>query len=74
MLKNVQIIDRSSGQIVAEYPVPVELGDIKEDEAKEFAWENAVEEGLVEDSKKDDFDLEIVSDEPLSGVYDNDEK
>lgn len=29
---------------------------------KKIAWENAIEEGLVEDSNKDDFDLEIVSD------------
>ncbi|PSJ15810.1 hypothetical protein [Nitrosomonas supralitoralis] len=62
-MKNVQIIEKSSGHIVAEYPVIEELiDDLSEEEYIEEAWDNAVEEGLVEETNRDNYDIEIDGD------------
>lgn len=63
MLKNIQIIEKSSGHIVAQYPI-VEIADASEKEYCEDAWENAVDEGLVEEYSRDNYDIEIVEDIP----------
>lgn len=44
MLKNVQIIERSSGHIIAEYPVDIELADTLGEDLIADAWENAINE------------------------------
>ncbi|SOD22060.1 hypothetical protein [Nitrosomonas ureae] len=65
-MKNVQIIEKSSGHIVAEYPVIVDLIEDPTDlDYIEDAWELAVEEGLVEENNRENYDLEIVGDIPL---------
>ncbi len=62
-MKNVQIIEKPSGHIVAEYPVIEELiNDSSEGEYLDEAWENAVEEELVDDTNRDKYDIEIVGD------------
>ena len=62
MLKNVQIIEKSSGHIVAEYPVVIEVIETEDEDYIEDAWENAVEEGLVEEDNRNNYDIEIVGD------------
>ena len=62
MLKNVQIIEKSSGHIVAEYPVVIEVIETENEDYIEDAWENAVEEGLVNEDNRDNYDIEIVED------------
>jgi hypothetical protein len=63
MLKNVQIIEKSSGHIVAEYPVIVEdLEDLTDEEYCNDAWDVAVSEGLVDEDNRDDYDIEVVGD------------
>lgn len=62
MLKNVQIIEKSSGHIVAEYPVVIEVIETEDEDYIEDAWENAVEEGLVNEDHRDNYDIEIVGD------------
>ena len=62
MLKNVQIIEKSSGHIVAEYPVVIEVIETEDEDYIEDAWENAVEEGLVNEDNRDNYDIEIVGD------------
>lgn len=62
-MKNVQIIEKSSGHIVAEYPIIVELTDDASDQDYiDDAWEIAVEEGLVEADYPENYDIEIVAD------------
>ena len=39
MLKNVQIIEKSSGHIVAEYPVVIEVIETEDEDYIEDAWE-----------------------------------
>ncbi len=62
MSKNVQIIEKSSGHIVAEYPVIIELGEIEDNEYLQDAWENAVEEGLVIEENRYNYDIELIGD------------
>ncbi|PSJ16346.1 hypothetical protein [Nitrosomonas supralitoralis] len=62
-MKNVQIIDKSFGQIIAEYPILDEF--INETPVQEFiddVWGIAFEEGLVDENYRENYDLEIVGD------------
>jgi hypothetical protein len=62
MLKKVQISDRNSGRIVAEYPIVLEiLGVSSKDYCKE-AWENAIDEGVVDPTKTARYEVEVVND------------
>lgn len=62
-MKNVQIIEKSSGHIVAEYPIIVELtDDVSDHDYIDDAWEIAVEEGLVDENNRENYDMEIVGD------------
>jgi hypothetical protein len=62
MHKNIQIIENSSGRIVAQYPIIIELIDTSDKDYFNDAWENAVEEGLVDEENRDNYDIEIVDD------------
>ena len=62
MLKNVQITEKSSGRIVAQYPIIIEIIDTQDEDYFEDAWENAIEEGLVDEDNRDNYDIEIVGD------------
>ncbi len=63
MLKNVQVIEKSSGHIVAQYPITVELiATQDEDYVVDDAWENAVDEGLVDEDNRGNYNIEIVTD------------
>jgi hypothetical protein len=66
MLKIVQIIEKSSGHLVAQYEFVAELvEDITEE--KEYcieAWENAVEEGLVDVDNSQNYEIEVLREVP----------
>ena len=64
MLKNVQIIEISSSHIIAEYPIELVGDELKEDYFAE-AWENAVDDGLVDESNRSDYELKFVEDVPV---------
>lgn len=62
MLKKVQISDRNSGRIIAEYPIVLEiLGVSPMDYCKE-AWENAIDEGVVDPTRTARYEVEVVND------------
>ncbi len=62
MLKNIQIIEKSSGHVIAEYPVVMEIADTPEEDLFDDAWENAIDEGLVDEYNRHNYDIEIVGD------------
>ena len=66
MLKNIQVIENSSGLIIAEYPLVMEIIDAPEDELFKDAWQVVVGDGLVETDHKSQYLIEIVE-------YDEDE-
>ena len=64
MLKNIQIIEINSNHIIAEYQIDLVGDELKEDYFAE-AWENAVDDGLVDESNRSDYELKFVEDVPL---------
>ena len=64
MLNSVQIIEINSNHIIAEYPIELVEDDFKEDYFAE-AWKNAVDDGLVNESKRSDYFIKLVDDDPL---------
>ena len=61
MLENVEIVEKSTGHIVAEYPVIRELlNEVSKEEYYLEAWENAVDEGLVDGNNRENYEIEIV--------------
>jgi len=58
-LKNLQIIEISSGRIIAEYSFVL-------DEYMDYfikAWKKAIEEGLVNESKRSNYYIKLAEDE-----------
>ena len=64
MLKNIQIIEINSNHIIAEYQIDLVGDELKEDYFAE-AWENAVDDGLVDESNRSDYELKFVEDVPV---------
>lgn len=63
IMKNIQIIEKSSGHKIAEYPFLLEFyEDQSEQDFIDDAWELAMEEGLVDESCRENYDLEIIGD------------
>ena len=60
MLKNVQITEKSSGRIIAVYPIVIEIVDASEEEYCDEAWENAIDEGLVDPETRQDYEIEAI--------------
>ncbi len=56
MLTKVRIIEKSSNNSVAEYPIELINDDLKEDYFDE-AWENAVDDGLVDEANRLDYEI-----------------
>lgn len=56
MIKKVIIAEISSKQIIAEYPIDLDEDSEKEDYFEE-AWKNAVDEGFVDESRRDDYTI-----------------
>lgn len=62
-MKNVQIIEKSSGHKIVEYPYLFEFDeDLSDQDFIEDAWELATVEGLVDENSRDNYDLEIIGD------------
>ncbi len=59
MLKNVQIIEINTNHVIAEYPIELVGDELKEDYFAE-AWENAVNDGLVDESKRAEFFIKFI--------------
>lgn len=59
----VAIIEKNSRSVVA--TVPVSLGGLNyqpsQSELCEQAWESAVEDGLVDEGKKSDYEFQVLS-------------
>ena len=64
MLKNVQIVDKNTGNIVANYPVILETTDASDEDYFDEAWENAVDDGVVDAVNVEDYVMEFVEDIP----------
>ena len=64
MLKRVQIIEKLSGDLIAEYPVVLEIADASVDDYCDEAWENAIDDGLVKECNKDDYEIIVVEKVP----------
>lgn len=65
MIKTVQIIKVNSTHVIAEYPIDLIADDLKEDYFAE-AWENAVDDGLVDEFKRSNYIIQFVEDNPLN--------
>lgn len=63
IMKNVQIIEKSSGHTIAKYPYLFEFyEDLNDQDFIEDAWELATIEGLVDNNKRENYDFEIIGD------------
>ena len=62
MLTHVQIIEKESNKLIAEYPIELVDDELKEDYFDE-AWENAVDDGLVDESTRLDYIIKFVNKE-----------
>lgn len=60
MIKNVQVVEKSSGRIIAQYPIIIEIIDTQDEHYFDEAWENAVDEDLVDEDDRNNYDIEIV--------------
>lgn len=62
-MKNAQIIEKSSGHKIVEYPYLFEFDeDLSDQDFIEDAWELATVEGLVDANSRDNYDLKIIGD------------
>lgn len=59
MIKKVQIIEIDTNIVIAEYPIELVGDDFEEDYFAE-AWENAIDDGLVEDYDRSNYLIEFV--------------
>lgn len=63
MFTSVQIIEINSDNIIAEYPIEL-LGDDLYEDYFTKAWEKAVYNGLVAESARSDYSLQLVNEDP----------
>ncbi len=68
MIRKVTIIDKPSKQIVAEYPVKLSGGEHFKEDYFDEAWENAIDDGLVDKSKRADYFMKFSGDDPVYGL------
>jgi len=56
---NVLIVERNSGQVVAQYPVELQGLNYTPSEQEYFnlAWQNAIEDGIVDHNKLEEYEL-----------------
>ncbi|MDO8994475.1 MAG: hypothetical protein U1D41_12925 [Nitrosomonas sp.] len=59
MLSNVQIIEIASNNLIAEYSIELVDDRVKEDYFDE-AWDNAVDDGLVEESSRLAYSIQFA--------------
>lgn len=59
MLSNVQIIKIASNNLIAEYSIELVDDSVEEDYFDE-AWDNAVDDGLVEESSRLEYSIQFA--------------
>ncbi|MBA3756078.1 MAG: hypothetical protein H0X02_07600 [Nitrosomonas sp.] len=62
MLSKVQIIEKSSNNLIAEYPFELIDDDLMEEYLDE-AWETAIDDGLVDESARLDYEVKFVDED-----------
>ncbi|MXS81546.1 hypothetical protein [Nitrosomonas oligotropha] len=62
VIKNVQIIEKSTSKVVFEYPT-YESEGLSNDKYCDEAWGLAIEEGFVNEFKRDDYEIKVVTDD-----------
>jgi len=59
MLSKVRIIEKESNNLIAEYPIEL-VEDVDIEDFFDEAWEGAVDDGLVDESNRLDYDIKLV--------------
>ncbi len=67
MLSKIRIIEKESNNLIAEYPIEL-VDDVDKEEYFDEAWENAVDDGLVDESNRSDYDIQFVDEENLEDL------
>lgn len=64
MLKKIKIIEKSTGNLLALYPVRMEFPDYFDEEYFDEAWMFAIYDGVVDPDKRADYNIQFVGDAP----------
>lgn len=64
MLRKIKIIEKSSGNLLALYPVRMEFPDYFDEEYFDEAWMFAIYDGVVDPDKRSDYNIEFVGEAP----------
>ncbi|MBL8497425.1 MAG: hypothetical protein IT524_00895 [Nitrosomonas sp.] len=64
MLKKIKIIERSTGNLLALYPVRMEFPDYFDEEYFDEAWMFAIYDGVVDPDKRGDYHIQFVGETP----------
>lgn len=67
MLSKVRIIEKESNNLIAEYPIEL-IDDVDKEDYFDEAWENALDDGLVDESNRLDYDIKFVDEENLEDL------
>ncbi len=67
MLTKVRIIEKSSNNLITKYPIELIDDELKENYFDE-AWENAVDDGLVDESNRLDYEIRFVDEGKLEDL------
>lgn len=67
MVSKVRIIEKESNNLIAEYPIEL-VDDLNKDDYCDEAWENAVDDGLVDESNRSDYNIQFVDEENLEDI------
>ncbi len=67
MVSKIRIIENESNNLIAEYPIEL-VDDIDEEDYFDEAWDNAVDDGLVDESCRPDYDFKIVDEQNLQDL------
>lgn len=60
MLKNVQIYDVDTGEIVSEYPIVLEFISASDADYYDEAWKNAIDEELVDIEHRSKYEIKFT--------------
>jgi len=67
MVFKVRIIEKESNNLIAAYPIEL-VDDIDKEDYFDEAWENAVDDGLVDESCRSDYDFKMVDEQNLQDL------
>lgn len=60
MLKQVQIIEKSSGQVKAQFSLNMADDTLNKDDCIIDAWNKAKDNGVVNEEKQDNYKIEFI--------------